>query len=578
MNSSLSVKVLLLLIGVGSLSACGDDAVVTPATSTTPESISLEFVSRFRHASATGFADGAAEIVAYDAASKRAFVVNGETDTIDVLNLSNPASPMSVGTLNLDLVGLTNPGRSPNSVAVKNGIVAVAVEDSPKTNPGKIGLYNASTLAFISSVTVGALPDMLTFTPDGTKVLVADEGEPAGYLTGQADPEGSVSIVTVTNPVVPTVQTVGFTSLNTQLAKLRNAGIRLFGPTNGSPMNTTVATDLEPEYIAVSSDGLTAYVGMQENNALATINIATATLTGIVPLGAKNHSLVGNALDASDRDGLLTSSNSAAPRVETRPVFGLYMPDGIATYRVNGQDFIVTANEGDAREYEGLLGGVNAGVFEREDPRLSTLDLDDALFPNETTLKQDVNLGRLRVSVFSGNLQVDAGETPALPQLEQIFSFGARSFSIFRPNGSLVFDSGSDFEDIISSIRPATFNAGHENNSLDDRSPAKGPEPESVELATLGNKTYALIGLERDSGIMIYDITDPLRPFFVNYVNSRIFGSGSINDSNFATFGDLGPESIEFIPAADSPNGQPLVLVANEVSGTTAIFRVVQSF
>lgn len=533
------------------LSACNEDEVAQLAAATdTPKSIGLTRLSTF---STGSFNQGAAEIVAFDRASRRAFVVNGAQARIDIINLANPASPVAAGSLSLAGLGLAV-GASPNSVAISNGVVAVAVQDNPKTNLGKVALFSAASGSLLGMATVGALPDMLTFTPDGTKVLVANEGEPEGYVAGQVDPEGSVSIVNVVNPAMPTVQTVSFAGLNSQINDLRQAGIRIFGP------NATVAQDLEPEYIAVSADSTTAYVGFQENNALGTINIATATLTSIVPLGAKNHAQVGNALDASDNDNVILVQNS--------PVFGFYMPDAIATYSVAGSPYIVTANEGDAREWPGLLGGVDPAMAQAEDARASTLTLDPTAFPNAAAVQANTKLGRLNVSRLSGNPDGDA-------DYDQLFTLGARSFSIFRPNGSLVFDSGSDFEDILAGEPGILFNSDHTNNTRDNRSDNKGPEPEALALAAFGAKTYAFIGLERDSGIMIYDITMPASPFFVDYVTSRTFMAGAaINASTFQMFGDLGPEGLQFVPASDSPSGQPLLLVANEVSGTTTIYRV----
>ena len=45
-----------------------------------------------------------------------------------------------------------------------------------------------------------------------------------------------------------------------------------------------------------------------------------------------------------------------------------------------------------------------------------------------------------------------------------------------------------------------------------------------------------------------------------------------------ATAGDLGPEGLVFIPAAQSPNGRPLLVVGNEVSGTTAVLQLNLSY
>ncbi|MCL5269661.1 MAG: choice-of-anchor I family protein, partial [bacterium] len=283
------------------------------------------------------FAEGAAEIVAFDPGSKRLFVVNAADVSIDVLDLANPAAPAKLSTIQI------SGGSSANSVAVSNGVVAVAIQAPVKTDNGKVEFYNAATLAKISEVTVGALPDMLTFTPDGKAVLVANEGEPnAGYTI---DPVGSVSVIDVATIATPTVQTIDFSAFNNdaEKAKLVADGVRIYGP------GASVAQDLEPEYIAVAPDGKTAWVTLQEANAQAVLNIgnlAAPTITRIKSFGRKDHSLIGNELDANDRDG-----PGNGPRIDIRnwPIKGLYQPDAIAAYAYNGKTYYVTANEGDDR-------------------------------------------------------------------------------------------------------------------------------------------------------------------------------------------------------------------------------------
>ncbi len=319
------------LISLSALTACGggDDAEPTPVT------LSLEKIGGF-----DGAALGAAEITAYDPASKRLFVVNGANGTVDVLDLSSPAAPRKLGSIDITALGA-----GVNSVAVHDGLVALAIEAAPKTSPGVVAFYNAADLRLLNSVRVGALPDMLVFTPDGAKLLVANEGEPNSYgLPDSVDPEGSVSIVTVNRGGTPTVATADFRSFNGQETTLRAQGVRIYGP------GASAAQDLEPEYIAISEDGRTAYVTLQENNAVAVVDISTAKVTAVKPLGFKDHSLAGTGMDASDEDGG-TNTNSGTPivKIKPQPVKGMYLPDAIARYTVNGQSYLITANEGDAR-------------------------------------------------------------------------------------------------------------------------------------------------------------------------------------------------------------------------------------
>ncbi len=208
--------------------------------------------------------------------------------------------------------------------------------------------FDAKTQAKLNQVNVGSLPDMVTFTPDGTKVLTANEGEPDGGV----NPEGSVSIIDISGGVQnASVTLADFNDFDSQKAALQAEGVRLFGD-NGT---ATVSQDVEPEYITVSSDSTNAYISLQENNAIAILDLTTSTITDIFPLGVKDHSLPGNGLDASDRDGGIN--------IQTQPVFGLPMPDAIATYNAGGVDYIVTANEGDARDEDARVGGLNVRCY-----------------------------------------------------------------------------------------------------------------------------------------------------------------------------------------------------------------------
>lgn len=526
------MKYYALVISIGLLTAVGvqADPDFTPT-------LSLEYLGQHQ----TGvFDEGAAEIVAYDAATQRVFKVNADAATIDVLDLNDPANPMLMATIDA-----TSLGGSANSVAVHNGIVAVAIEANDKQAPGVVGFYNASDLSLINSVTVGALPDMLTFAPNGRYVLVANEGEPNDDYT--IDPEGSVSIVDLRHGVAnAAVRTADFSRFNGKEDELRSKGIRIFGP------NASAAQDLEPEYITVSRNSRIAWVSLQEANALAVVDIKRARVVDIKPLGTKDHSLPGNELDASNKDDAINITNW--------PIKGMYMPDGISSYTFRGRTYIVSANEGDSRDYEGYS----------EEARVKDLVLDPVAFPNAATLQEDENLGRIKTTLANGDTDGDG-------DFDELYSYGARSFSIWTANGKQVYDSGSDFEHIIASELPDDFNSNNdENDSFDSRSDDKGPEPEGVALGRILRHTYAFIGLERVGGIMVYDITNPHKVRFVDYANHRDFSvvaqlpDGSVNP----LVGDLGPEGLTFIPARQSPNGKPLLVVGNEVSGTTTVFQV----
>ena len=482
------------------------------------------------------FDESAAEIPAYHAASSSLFVSNSFTNAIDVIDISNPFAPTSSQSIDL-----TSFGGGPNSVAIFGNTVAVAVENNTVTDNGTVQFFDANTLASLGSVGVGALPDMLTFTPDGARLLVANEGEPNDDYT--IDPEGSVSIIDVNygNLSSSTVNTADFTAFN---GAILESSVRVFGP------GATAAEDFEPEYVSVSLDGTTAYVSLQENNALAIVDIATAAVTSIEGLGFKDHSLPGNGLDANKNDD--------AAVIENLPIFGMYQPDAIATYEVAGQTYVVTANEGDGREYEGTPGFV--GEADLKDVTLDAGVFDPAFIARAGDTD---DIGDLTITNTLGDTDNDG-------EFEEIYAYGGRSFSIYDAAGNQVFDSGDQFEQLIAAVLPDHFNASNDDNSIDDRSDNKGPEPEGLVIAEIGDTPVAFIGLERVGGVLAFDLTDPTDPQFLDYVNNRDFDA----DVETLAAGDLGPEGLLFIDAADSPIGEPLLVVTNEVSGSTTIYSI----
>lgn len=516
-----------LVLGLLAAPLCAA-AVAAPGAAAAPEpTVTLTPLGTY-HTGA--FDEGASEITTYDPATKRVFVVNAQAGTVDVLDISDPTNPVKVGSLE-------TPGA--NSVAVSKGLIAVAQQADTKTDPGVVTFFDGATLAQRGQVGVGSLPDMVTFTPNGRYALVANEGEPDSYCADGVDPEGSVSIIDLLRgPARATVRTATFTAYNSQADALRAKGVRIFGP------GASVAQDLEPEYIATNAYSSRAWVSLQENNAFAVIDIHNAKVLGIRPLGLKDHSQSANALDASDRDKVAN--------IRTWPVKGMYMPDAIARYAAGGSTFLVTANEGDARDYDCFA----------EEARVKSLTLDPAAFPDAAALQNDLAMGRLNVTTTS----------PSGPNgYTELYSFGGRSISVRNAaTGALMWDSGSAIEEYIAANRPDLYNADHAENGIDSRSDNKGPEPEGLDVARLGNRTYAFTGLERESGIVVFDITNPRAGRIAGYADNR----DAAGDPEAGTAGDLGPEGIKFVPGVDSPNGRPLLIVGNEVSGTTTIWQV----
>ncbi|MFN3927908.1 MAG: choice-of-anchor I domain-containing protein [Pseudanabaenaceae cyanobacterium] len=588
--------------------------------------------------STVGFAS--AEIVAYDPASRKVFVVGGG-NTLEIRGFSDLTAPGAISSI--DLATVTTPfasGISANSVAIKDGIVAVAISPVLGTTsatragagtPGRVLFFRASDNAFIREVTVGFLPDSIAFSPDGNFLVVANEGEPQGYGANDIDPEGSVSIITFAGGVrnlTPTSGltnvTAGFTAFNGQRAALQAQGAIFDGP------GRTLAQDVEPEYVAISPDSRFAYVTLQENNAVAIVDLTAGTVTRIVPLGFKDHSLPRNSLDASDvfaalnlggatggtftltvsngagsfttaplpanataaqiRDalGALASVNGNAnvavtsvggqfdirflgrnatgelvggvntritlnaagltggsgARIVAYPfnpqsypnLFGAYQPDAIGAYVVGGVTYLVTANEGDGRDWPGFS----------NESRVGGLTLNPNSFPLPAGIQDTESLGRLQIINTLG----DDDSNPANGK-ERLVVQGARSFSIWNAQtGELVYDSGNDFE-FIAAMRGVVDK---------DRSDNKGPEPEGLVLGQVGDQIYAFIAWERYSGVVVYNITNPNAPKFVDYINVP---------------GDISPEGLLFIPAAESSTGRPVLMVANEISNTLTSYEIV---
>lgn len=476
----------------------------------------------------------AAEIVAYDARTQRAFAINSTENELAIVDLAPLKTGGTAGVI--ARLSLNAYGAGLNSVAVHGGWVAVAVEAAPKTNPGKVVFLRttATDLSGAIAYDVGALPDMLTFTSNGDWLLVANEGEPNSYgAPDSVNPEGSVSILDLRRGVRrATVRTASFAGFNGQADALRAQGIRIYGP------GASVAQDLEPEYI--TTNGRTAWVTLQEANSLAVVDIPSATVTRLVPLGLKNHALPGNGLDPSDRDGGI--------RIANWPVYGMYQPDAIASFRgPDRQTYLITANEGDART-SGDFPGFN------EEVRFSTLP-NSVLTPELQALKANDKLGRLNVT----NAQLPDADRDG--RYDAIHVFGARSFSIWSASGDLVYDSGDFIEQYVAANSPAIFNASNATPAVaDDRSDNKGPEPEGVAVGRIAGRTYAFVGLERVGGVMAWDVSDPAAPVFKAYANTRE--------------ADRGAEGVTFVSANDSPTCRPLVLVGNETSRTVSVYEV----
>jgi hypothetical protein len=585
----------------GSPGIVGSDGIDGSDGKSLSRALNVEVVGRF----ATGiYGKSAAEIVQFHKTSNAAFAINGASNQIEVISLSNLSTTEvgnPVGDESLSAKAFTFPLTvtvknsagvekemllgAVNSIAIKGDLLAIAVEGKVKQDNGAILFYSLNEVgegSFIKAVEAGALPDMVTFTPDGIKVLVANEGEPNSDYSN--DPEGSISIISVVD-VMPAdvamtinlstdlifsddnIDPEDFDTDAKRLAILSKSGVKFAGP-----MGNTVAKDLEPEYITTSSDSKMAYVSLQENNAIGLINLEDLTIE-VKALGYKDWGKY--QLDFSNKDEV--------PEFKSiQGLYGMYQPDTLASYTWNGATFIVSANEGDAREYDG---------FSEEVRVKDIIDTDELNQTLSTELQSQYDasggknyLGRLKVTTALGDADQNG-------EFEKLFAYGARSFSIWDKNANLVFDSGDDFGKISSAILGNNFNAAHTKNKGDNRSDDKGGEPEAIDVGEIAGRTYAFIAQERAGDLFVYDITNPFNTAFVTHYNNRDFTVDYEMDDDLADpcdtaegmdctkvnmAGDLGPESIKFISAADSPTDTPLLIIGNEVSGTVTVYQITE--
>ncbi|PKF63720.1 hypothetical protein CW745_02425 [Psychromonas sp. psych-6C06] len=567
--------------------------VLSACSNTANESSSIQLTPQGRYHSNI-FDQSAAEIVAFDAKSKRTFVVNAQSGKIDVLDSENINSPSLISSLNIkaDLKKQLNvDAGAANSVDVFDGLIAVAIEAETKTDAGWVAFYNGNSLNFISAVYVGALPDMLTFSKNGKQLVVAIEGEPS-EKNYAIDPEGEIALIDInweSEQLTTEVTRLTFSDFNEQGKRHSQLPQQLV--LNG--YQASVAQDLEPEYVAINSDSSKAYVSLQENNAIAVVDLKNRSIEKIMALGFKDHTLKGNEFDGNNKDKKVAIKNE--------PALGLYQPDSIATVTINNKDYLLTANEGDDRsDWLTDLSQSECEManfyYNHEDKACADdIKLKDAFdssvyapLNNALDLSNFKEGGPLQSAVqrvkFSYSVTKQFGDIDNDGKIDRMMTFGGRSFSIWDvENETLVFDSGSDFEGITAEKYGKQFNQTHNKLKNEDRSDNKGPEPEALTTAQIDGKTYAFIGLERMGGIMVYDISTPSEATFVQYLNNRDMtvnpkDNKDTNGDGVKEYqvdaGDLGPEGFKFVSAKDSPTQSPILIVGNEVSGTTSFYSI----
>ncbi|EKU47102.1 choice-of-anchor I family protein [Staphylococcus massiliensis] len=504
--------------------------------------ISVEETGRYD--SGAAFGEGGAEIVKYNKHNGYAYSINGHELSLDIIDVKNQkegnidlVKRIKLSEFGIEASDLTSVGVHPSGE-----YIAVSAPAKDKTDKGHVVLFNKEG-EHIKDLEVGSLPDMVTFSKDGKKLMVANEGEPSDdYKT---NPEGSVSVIdTEKKPESISqddVHTLPFTKDNLP-EDLRQVG----------PNKEDDYLNAEPEFISVDDNNQFAYVTLQESNALAKVDIQSNEIVDVKSMGYKDYSSKRNRLDASDKDD--------KHQLKHQPVLGMYQPDGIATYQKDGKTYVLTANEGDAQDYEGYSEETRVEDL-KDQTHLKAKHYDgygQKKLDNMADHKifDEDSLGRLKVTKSHPFKDGDKHEA--------FVTYGGRSFSVYDTNLSQIFDSGDDLEKQTKKHAPDRFNAEYESKEefeADKRSDNKGPEAESVEVGEVNGKTYAFVGLERTGGVMVYDISNPKHPKYVQYI---------YNKENK----DISPEGITFIDKKDSPNGKPMLMVAHELTGTVTTYEL----
>ena len=542
----------------------------------------MALVGRYSAGGTTSLSRLYAEIISYHKLSKSAFI------TIDEPLTNNPTSFARVSlsaltttamkttpannnevvtTQNLSLGTPVNVATHVNdsnftaggvqSLDITGNLLAIAVANSIKNQSGVIAFYSLDSngvATFIRKVTVGALPDGVAFSPNGKYLVVANEGEPLkNSATSISDAEGSISIITINNEQpATTATTLGFTDFNAGGSRASElpSGVRIVRP------GATFSQDVEPEYVTISEDSNTAFVTLQEANAVAVVDLTNSRISKIYALGVKDFSQSKNKIWTNDQASAYTSCTSASvcspPTLKNYAnLYGYYMPDGIASFSVAGKTYFLTGNEGDNKDDY-------IETAAKESARVSEIasSLDTTIFPSTVSTE----LARLNIVKTANGTAVGVNTTSG--KYEKLYTYGARSFSIWDADtGAQVFDSGADFERTVYNDATPSLLFSALKGRMDD----KGPEPENIVVGKVGNETFAFIGLERSSGIMMYQVTNPLKPKFVQYIR---------NTTDATSTGDVSPEGLKFISASDSPTGVPLLLVGYEVSGSLAVYQI----
>ncbi|XP_052712342.1 uncharacterized protein LOC128186563 isoform X2 [Crassostrea angulata] len=506
----------------------------------------------------------AAEQLAYDPAQKILYVTGEER--LNVVDLSNPSDPIML--YRKQFVKM-----DPTDVEYCGNHVFVSVANDEKPEDGKVLVFRKynrrhNTMPIVLEVVVGPSPNMLLPTINCQKVLVALEGEAFARGGNLIDPEGAIGLLKFPSSYISdttySYKVLDFRSFNDKYPILARSGVRYVYKENGN----TLAQDLEPEHITFSADEKKAYISLQENNAIAEVDMVLETITDLRGLGFKDWTKY--KLDPSDEDGGIN--------IYPYPIYGMYQPDAIRTVTIGGREYIVTADEGDSKDYSGLK-LTTSGFDETKRVRDITLANNSEVLQwarkrKIPSIQHDALLGKLSVSTQEGRLRDGT--------YDKLYSYGGRGFSVLRSDTmERIYDSGSIVEESHAMQFPKLFNSYAKSSvnitdTQDSRSDSKGPECESLAVAYSGTRVIVFVGCERPGTISIYSFNSNMTEGTLESINSgakTVLGTwGEAFDGGLLT--DMDTDDIKYLPPFQSPTGQPLLVVTGSDTGTVSLFHV----
>ncbi|SES81018.1 esterase-like activity of phytase family protein [Thorsellia anophelis] len=224
--------------------------------------------------------DGVAEIVTATPDGQYLFYTNAAKGTLHLVDVKNPASPISLPTL--QLTDSESQKVEPTSVAISpDGQYAFVVirtgDDKAKASNGKLKIFDISDINNIKlkdSVVVGSGPDSIDLIgeADTLRAVIAIEDE-------ETDEEGDATIPGVRPGSIDVVYLGGLYSGKALYVET----IELVDALKATPQ-VNYPEDPQPEFVSVNHNTAQVAVTLQENNAIALLDLSNpekATLSKV---------------------------------------------------------------------------------------------------------------------------------------------------------------------------------------------------------------------------------------------------------------------------------------------------------